>query len=426
MTDTHTGEVMTDLDTVRDLADRYRNDSESVYTTWFRDSEARMKAFRSIRRGVIEVANAIEAGSFGNDFRGSPLEPVLAAITEQKQVFEGAAHPFYWKPKLRIPDIYEDEDNQRAFGRFLSACVGASEERLLAEIDALDSRSIKGLGPAVANILYFLHPERMPPFNTAILRGYNKLFGQKLKLGSWPAYLEMREQVIAVNDELQPLLSRDLGAFGGLLFEIGTGVMTLDGSPVAAKPRQKRERENQAEHEEQGRHLRTQFQLVEVGRGLGYDVFVARNDQGRTLDGKRLSDVVNVASLPAGGMPDDVRRTVELIDVIWLKGDRVECAFEVEKSTSIYSGMLRLIDLAASLGDRRYDFFVVIPDKREREVVAQLSRPAFQDLDTLTFRYLCCSDLDQHAGSLGALGDDYRILFRLARCAHGEDCTCCA
>lgn len=88
--------------------------------------------------------------------------------------------------------------------------------------------------------------------------------------------------------------------------------------------------------------------------------------------------------------------------------------------------MLRLIDLAASLGDnRRYDFFVVIPDDREREVVAQLSRPAFQDLETLTFRYLCCSDLDQHAGSLGALGDDYRILFRLARCGHGDGCDCC-
>ena len=299
------------------------------------------------------------------------------------------------------------------------------EDRVLAEIDALDSLSIKGLGPAVANILYFLHPERMPPFNTAILKGYNELFGQKLKLGSWPAYLEMREQVIAGHEELQPLLSRDLGAFGGMLFEIGTGLMTLDGSPVAAKPRQKRERENRADHEEENRHLRTQFQLVEVGRGLGYDVFVARNDQGRMLDGKRLSDVVNITSLPGDGLPEEVRRTVELIDVVWLKDGQVDCAFEVEKSTSIYSGMLRLIDLAASLGDRRYDFFVVIPDKREREVVAQLSRPAFQDLDTLTFRYLCCSDLDQHASSLGALGDDYRILFRLARCAHGEHCDCC-
>ncbi len=415
----------TSPDLIRGLAERYKADPESVYTSWFRDSDARMKAFRSIRRGVMDVIAAIDAGDFGNDFRGSPLEPVLAAITEQKQVFEGAAHPFYWKPKLRIPDIYENEQNQRAFGRFLASCVDASEERLLAEIDALDARAIKGLGPAVANILYFLHPTLMPPFNTAILNGYNKLFAQRLKLGSWPAYLEMREQIIAVNDELQPLLSKDLGAVSGLLFELGSGVIALDGSPIEARPREKRKSENRAEHVEEGRHLRTQLQLAEVGRGLGYDVFVARNDRSRVLEGKRLSDVVNVASLPALDLSEDVRKIVELIDLVWLKDDRVECAFEVEKSTSIHSGMLRLIDLAASLGDRQYDFFVVIPDAREREVVAQLSRPAFQGLETLTFRYLRCSDLDQHSGSLAFLGDDYRILFRLAHCAHGDDCDCC-
>ena len=96
------------------LVARYKGDSESVYNTWFAGSEARMKAFRSIRRGVQNVVSSIAAGTFGNDFKGSPLEVVLTAITEQKQVFEGAAHPFYWKPKLRIPDIYESEVNQEA------------------------------------------------------------------------------------------------------------------------------------------------------------------------------------------------------------------------------------------------------------------------------------------------------------------------
>jgi type II restriction enzyme len=42
---------------------------------------------------------------------------------------------------------------------------------LLAAVHALDSRQIRGLGPAAANLLYFLHPTLMPPFNTAIVRG---------------------------------------------------------------------------------------------------------------------------------------------------------------------------------------------------------------------------------------------------------------
>jgi len=37
-----------------ELIDRYKSDPESVYNTWFVSSEERMKAFRSIRRGVKE------------------------------------------------------------------------------------------------------------------------------------------------------------------------------------------------------------------------------------------------------------------------------------------------------------------------------------------------------------------------------------
>lgn len=97
--------------TLTTLIERYKADPESVYNTWFVGGEQRMKAFRSIRRGVKDTCDAIAAGRFGNDFKGSPLEVVLNAITEQKDVFEGAAHPFYWKPKLRIPDIYENDAN---------------------------------------------------------------------------------------------------------------------------------------------------------------------------------------------------------------------------------------------------------------------------------------------------------------------------
>src|SRR5512147_1762086 len=104
-----------------ELVDCYTTDPESVYTTWFLGGEARMKAFRAIRRGIRDTVDSIAAETFGNDFKGSPLEVVLTAITEQKQIFEGAAHPFFWKPKLRIPDIYENDANKRRFAAFLDA-----------------------------------------------------------------------------------------------------------------------------------------------------------------------------------------------------------------------------------------------------------------------------------------------------------------
>jgi len=157
---------------------------------------------------VEQVVADIKAGTFGNDFRGSSLELVMNSITEQKQVFDGAAHAFYWKPKLRIPDIYENEYNKSAFGQFLESCLHATKEsQILHEITKLASREIKGLGTAAANILYFLHPTLLPPSNTAILNGFNLLLGEKKKLGSWTSYLEMRDTIVALNEENRPLFS---------------------------------------------------------------------------------------------------------------------------------------------------------------------------------------------------------------------------
>lgn len=127
-----------DKTTLARLITQYKSDPESVYNTWFIGGEERMKAFRSIRRGVRDTVDSIVAGTFGSDFKGSPLEVVLNAITEQKQVFEGAAHPFFWKPKLRIPDIYENETNKRKFAAFLEACLNANrEDQVLTEISRL-------------------------------------------------------------------------------------------------------------------------------------------------------------------------------------------------------------------------------------------------------------------------------------------------
>ena len=411
---------------LKELVRRYKEDQESVYNTWFIDNETRMKAFRTIRRGVLEVISSIKGGTFPNDFKGSPLEFVLTCITEQKQVFEGAAHPFYWKPKLRIPDIYENEENKLAFGRFLESCLScANADRIIREILTLDDRRIKGLGPSVANILYFLHPTHMPPFNTAMLNGFNTIFEDKKKLGSWPAYLEMRETIIRANEELQPTLSKDLGAMSGLLFDVGVGKIALAGNFETAlefdrakleKALKKRHEEVRKEQEEENSHLEMQFRLTRMGMDLGYDVWVAANDRTRSINGVSLQSLT-LAELPSLHIAPEVLRTISLIDVIWVnRASRdIECAFEIEKSTSIYSGMLRLLDLASSLGDRKYDFFLVAPDSRQKEIVAQLQRPAFRSLSSVAFRYLLFSDINCHCEAMTRFGDDWRVLLKVAR-----------
>jgi type II restriction enzyme len=409
------------------LISQYKSDPESVYNTWFVGGEERMKAFRAIRRGVRDTVDSIATGTFGNDFKGSPLEVVLNAITEQKQVFEGAAHPFFWKPKLRIPDIYENEINKRKFAAFLEACLNATrEEQVLTEISRLAGARIKGLGPAVANIVYFLHPTIVPPFNTAMVNGFNALFHDKKKLGSWESYLEMREVIVQTNNEFRDQLSKDLGAFAGLLFEIGMGRLIVGGNAdvtiqaekaKAEKVAKARHADVLAEEQAESEHTQIQYLLIKIGRALNYDVYVARNDRHRSYAGQSFA-LLTIPSLPQMDWTQDVMDTTSLIDVIWLRHgvNEIVSAFEIEKSTSIYSGILRMEDLARSIPDCTCNFYLVAPNRREREVIAQMTRPAFRnDLTDISLAFISFDNLRDHCDALCKFGEDHTVLRKIAQ-----------
>lgn len=410
-----------------ELINRYKCDPESVYNTWFVGGEERMKAFRAIRRGVRDTVDAIVNGTFGNDFKGSPLEIVLTAITEQKQVFEGAAHPFYWKPKLRIPDIYENEANKQKFAAFLQACLTATrEDQVVSEMRKLADAHIKGLGPAVASIIYFLHPTLVPPFNTAMVNGFNALFSENKKLGSWESYLAMRDTIIATNASVREHLSKDLGAFAGLLFEIGAAKLLIPVNAEAVLDAEKekaekvarlRHKDVVAEEREESEHTQIQHLLIKIGRALRYDVYVARNDRHRTCCGDSFA-LMTVSALPQRDWPPEVSDTVSLIDVIWLRPETGEiiAAFEVEKSTSIYSGILRLEDLVRSIPGCACALYLVAPDSREKEVMAQLSRPSFRnDLADLSLAFIPFKDLRESFEALCRFGEDHTVLRKIAR-----------
>jgi len=367
---------------------QYKEDKESVYNTWFINNEDRLKAFRSIRRGVMQVIEDIKQKKFCNDFKGSSLEFVLTCITEQKQVFEGAAHPFYWKPKLRIPDIYENENNKITFGQFLeNVLCAAKEEQIIKEIIKLDSCKIKGLGPAVASIIYFLHPTFIPPFNTAIIKGFNYLFKDKKKLGSWEDYLKIREVIVETNKRYQQEFSLDLGAFTGMLYEIGKQrllvgsgeYITNDERTKLESLHHKRKKEILEEKKEESLHSEMQYHLLKIGKALGYDVICARNDLSKSYNNSNFSFLC-LNSFPVIRLDKETLNTIQLVDVLWFKKDtnNIVGAFEVEKSTSIYTGILRITDLAYSIADGDKVFYIIIPDSREKEVISQLSRPSIK------------------------------------------------
>jgi type II restriction enzyme len=406
------------------IIQQYKSDTQSVYNTWFVDNDQRLKAFRTIRRGVLEVIEDIKNKTFPNDFKGSSLEFVLNCIAEQKQVFVGVAHPFYWKPKLRIPDIYENQNNKTAFGQFLENCINAkSQEQIIKEIVHLDGLKIKGLGPAVASILYYLHPSLFPPFNTAIVNGFNVLFNDKKKLGSWSEYLKIRETLIETNARHKADLSNDLGAIAGLCFEIGTQKMLIGNDEYLSeeermkfeKSVEKRQKEIQEEKQEENLHTEMQYHLLKIGSSLGYDVVPANNDKSKNHCGNNFS-FLSLAQCPELNTDKDTQNTIRLIDVLWFqKGtNNVIGAFEVEKSTSIYSGILRLTDLHYSIADGDEVFYLIIPDSREKDVVLQLSRPAIIN-SAINIKYILFSELRKNCDAICKFGSDSSIMEKIAK-----------
>lgn len=97
-----------------------------------------------------------------------------------------------------------------------------------------------------------------------------------------------------------------------------------------------------AEHDEM------QWRLIRLGQLAKCDVWVPRSDQPKRYEGHQFRDFV----LHEFRETLDVPRSIENIDVVWKFGPySIKSAFEIEHSTSIYSGILRLSDLRAECAE---------------------------------------------------------------------------
>ena len=78
---------------------------------------------------------------------------------------------------------------------------------------------------------------------------------------------------------------------------------------------------------------------------------------------------------------DNTLDTIRQIDVLWLKGRSMARAFEVEHTTAIYSGLLRMADLLALQPNMRIRPRIVAPEERREKVPREIKRPVFSLLE---------------------------------------------
>jgi hypothetical protein len=120
--------------------------------------------------------------------------------------------------------------------------------------------------------------------------------------------------------------------------------------------------------------------LLKLGSDLGLDVWVARNDRSRSANGKSFVDLPRMRRDLPRQFDEVTSRTIELIDVLWLRGNAIVAAFEIESTTVIYSGLLRMSDLLAMQPNLNIPLYVVAPDERRDKVKVEVNRPTFNRL----------------------------------------------
>lgn len=156
-------------------------------------------------------------------------------------------------------------------------------------------------------------------------------------------------------------------------------------------------------------HARIQHSLIVLGKAEGCAIWVPTNDKNLVFQNQPFSSVT-LGRLPNFGFDENTRRIVQNIDVLWLQGNVIRKAFEIESTTSIYSGLLRLNDLTLAQPNNQIDLFIAAPERRKPRVFDQLVRPSFQSLIG-SCRYISFEKIDELAERIAVLnlGNSARV-----------------
>ncbi|MBZ5616388.1 MAG: EVE domain-containing protein [Acidobacteriia bacterium] len=157
-------------------------------------------------------------------------------------------------------------------------------------------------------------------------------------------------------------------------------------------------------------HTEIQWLLLKLGSDMGFSVWVARNDRSRSFGAHRFAEIPALKSSLPLQFDDATNRTIELIDVLWLDRNSIVAAFEIESTTSIYSGLLRMADLVAMQPNLNIPLFLVAPEERREKVFAEVNRPTFSRLDPRLAEICRYISFDALRERLGRVKDFVRYL----------------
>ncbi|HEX4589160.1 MAG TPA: hypothetical protein VH120_04485, partial [Gemmataceae bacterium] len=147
--------------------------------------------------------------------------------------------------------------------------------------------------------------------------------------------------------------------------------------------------------------IRVQAVLCRIGEAMGFKIWLPASDRSRVSEHWTAHPGVLLERLPLN-YDETTLDTIKRIDVLWLKGRAIRRAFEVEHSTAIYSGLLRMADLCALLPNINVPLHIVAPESRREKVFQEITRPVFSLLENTPLSERCTY---LSYGSVEELGD---------------------
>ncbi len=134
--------------------------------------------------------------------------------------------------------------------------------------------------------------------------------------------------------------------------------------------------------------MQIQGLIAKIGTLMGFTIWLPRADRGRVLKVWHAQPGELVDELPLG-YDATTMKTIEQIDVIWLRNRSIVRAFEVEHTTSVYSGLLRMADLVALQPNINIKLHIVAPAEKREKVLQEIQRPVFSLLEGRALAEMC-------------------------------------
>lgn len=126
--------------------------------------------------------------------------------------------------------------------------------------------------------------------------------------------------------------------------------------------------------------IKVQALLARIGAQMGMKIWIPKSDRAAVMSEWKSDHQPVLQALPLN-YDETTLKTIEQIDILWLRGRSIVRAFEVEHTTSIYSGILRMADLLALQPNMDIKLHIVAPDARREKVFQEVRRPVFSLLE---------------------------------------------